>query len=155
MEKYEFAFQQLNEHLGKPHLISKPIAGENLFLYVAVSKSSASSVLVREENNVQHPVYYVSKRFLDAKLRYPDMEKLAYTLVISSRKLRPYFQAHTIEVLTSYPLRQVLQKPKASGHLLKWAVELRQFDIHFRPCTTIKGQALADFVTESLTRQRG
>ena len=54
----------------------------------------------------------------------------------------------TIEDLTSYPLRQVLQKLEASGHLLKWAVELGQFDIHFRPRTTIKGQALADFITE-------
>ena len=75
-----------------------------LFLYVAVSESAASSVLIQEESKVQHPVYYVSKRLLDAELRYPNMEKLAYALVISSRKLRLYFQAHTIEVLTSYPL---------------------------------------------------
>ena len=103
-EKCELAFQQLKEHLGKPPLLSKPISGERLFLHLTVSESGASSVLVREESKVQHPVYYVSKRLLDAELRYPDMEKLAYALVISSRKLQPYFQAHTIEVLTNYPL---------------------------------------------------
>ena len=54
---------------------------------------------------MQHPVYYVSKRLMDVELRYPDMEKLAYDLVISLRKLRPYSQADTIEILTSYPLR--------------------------------------------------
>ena len=83
------------------------------------------------------------------------MEKLANALVISTRKLRPYFQAHTVEVLTSYPLRQVLQKPEASRHLLKWAVELGQFDIHFRPRTTIKGQALVEFVAEFTYQAEG
>ena len=83
------------------------------------------------------------------------MEKLIYALVISSRKLRPYFQAHTIEVLTSYPIRQVFQKPEASGRLLKWAVELRQFNIYFRPRTAIKGQALADFVMEFTYKAEG
>ena len=74
--------------------------------------------------------------------------KLAYTLVIASQKLRPYFQAYTIEVLTNFPLRQVLQKPKASGRILKWAIKTSQFDIRYKPRTTIKGQTLADFVVE-------
>ncbi|XP_060972318.1 uncharacterized protein LOC133038245 [Cannabis sativa] len=76
------------------------------------------------------------------------MEKLAFALVISSRKLRPYFQAHSITVLTNYPLRQVLAKPETSGRLLKWSVELSQFDIRYKPRTAIKGQALADFILE-------
>ena len=100
-EKCELAFQQLEKHLGKPPLLTKLVSGDRLFLYLAVLKNAANSVLVQEENKVQHPVYYVSKRLLDAELRYPDMEKLAYALVISSRKLWPYFQAHTLEVLTS------------------------------------------------------
>ena len=83
----EVAFQQLKEHPGKPRLLSKPIAGEKLFLYLVVSESAASSVFVWEDNKVQHPVYYVSKRLLDVELRYPNMEKLSYALVISSRKL--------------------------------------------------------------------
>ena len=77
----------MKEHLGKPPLLSKLIAGEKLFLYLVVSENAVSSVLVREDNKVQHPVYYVSKRLLDAKLRYPDMEKLTFALVISTRKL--------------------------------------------------------------------
>ena len=94
----------MKEHLGKPPLLSKPIAGEKLFLYLVVSGSAASSILVQEDNKVQHLVYYVNKRLLNAELRYPDMEKLVYALIINSRKLRLYFQAHTVEVLTSYPL---------------------------------------------------
>ncbi|XP_022877058.1 uncharacterized protein LOC111395308 [Olea europaea var. sylvestris] len=67
---------------------------------------------------------------------------------MASRKLRPYFQAHTIHMLTNFPLRQVLQKPDASGRLLKWAVELSKFDLMFKARAAIKGQALADFVAE-------
>ncbi|XP_022842145.1 uncharacterized protein LOC111365871 [Olea europaea var. sylvestris] len=76
------------------------------------------------------------------------MEKLALALITASRKLRPYFQAHTIHVLTNFPLRQVLQKPNALGRLLKWAVELSKFNLVFKARAAIKGQALADFVAE-------
>ena len=79
------------------------------------------------------------------------MEKLALALVIASRKLRSYFHSHVIRVLTNYPLRQVLQKLDASGHLLKWAIELSQFNIEFTPGTAIKGQALVNFITEFTT----
>ncbi|XP_074352820.1 uncharacterized protein LOC141691971 [Apium graveolens] len=76
------------------------------------------------------------------------MEKLAYALILASRKLRPYFQAHRVEVRTSFPLRQVMHKPEASGRMMKWAVELGQFDVEYKPRTAIKGQALADFFLE-------
>ena len=93
-------------------------------------------------------VYYIDKRLVDAETRYPEMEKLALALVIPSRKLRLYFYSHPIWVLTNYPLRQVLQKPDASGHLLKWVIELSQFEIKFHPRPAIKGQALADSIAE-------
>ena len=76
------------------------------------------------------------------------MEKLILALVTAARKLRPYFQAHTIEVPTEYPMKQVLHKPKTSGRLMKWAIELSEFDIRYKPKTVIKGQVLADFVIE-------
>ncbi|KAM6555169.1 hypothetical protein CsatB_015931 [Cannabis sativa] len=116
---------------------------------------AVSAVLVREEDRVQHPVYYVSKRLIGAECRYPLIEKLAYCLILASRKLRPYFQAHPIMVLTDQPLRQVLQKPDTSGRLLKWAIELGQYDITYQPRLAIKGQALADFVAECTGTQEG
>ncbi|XP_077240348.1 uncharacterized protein LOC143881245 [Tasmannia lanceolata] len=67
---------------------------------------------------------------------------------MAARKLRPYFQAHTIKVLTNQPLRQVLHKPDTSGRLVKWAVELSEFDIRYMPRPAIKAQVLADFVAE-------
>ena len=90
----------------------------------------------------------MSKRLLYVETRYLELEKLALALMVVSRKLRPYFHAHLIEVLTNYPLCQVLQKPEALGRLLKWAIELGHFEVNFWPWTTIKGQALADFIVE-------
>ena len=76
------------------------------------------------------------------------MEKLILALVTAAQKLRPYFQAHTIEVPTEYPMKQVLHKPEVSRRLMKWAIELSEFDIRYKPKTAVKGQVLADFVME-------
>ena len=67
------------------------------------------------------------------------MKKLILALVTVARKLRPYFQAHTIEVPTEYPMKQVLHKPETSGRLMKWAIELSEFDIRYKSKTAIKG----------------
>ncbi|XP_077226453.1 uncharacterized protein LOC143859723 [Tasmannia lanceolata] len=107
-----------------------------------------AAVLVREEYNQQKPVYYVSKVIHDAEIRYQRVEKLAYALIMAARKLRPYFQAHTIKVIIDQPLRQVLHRPDTSGRLVKWAVELSEFDIRYMSRPAIKAQVLADFVAE-------
>ncbi|XP_077215668.1 uncharacterized protein LOC143850295 [Tasmannia lanceolata] len=73
---------------------------------------------------------------------------------MAARKLRPYFQAHTIKVLTDQPLRQVLHRPDISGRLVKWAVELSEFDIQYVPRPAIKAQVLADFVAECTIPQQ-
>ena len=91
----------------------KPIDKEKLYLYLAISKEAVTTTLVREKEKVQWFAYYVSKKLLDVENRYPELEKLALALVIVSRKLRFYFHAHSIEVLTNYPLCQ--SAPKARG----------------------------------------
>ncbi|TVU66563.1 RNase H-like domain-containing protein, partial [Cobetia crustatorum] len=144
----EQAFQQLKQYLGSPPLLSKPEEGEPLFLYLAVSASAVSSALIREVGGRQLPVYYVSKALVSAETRYSLLEQLALSLVTSARRLRPYFQAHPVIVVTDSPLRQVLQKPEVSGRITKWAIELGEFDIQFRPRTAIKGQAVADFIAK-------
>ncbi|XP_074370185.1 uncharacterized protein LOC141711548 [Apium graveolens] len=144
----EEAFLKIKEQLGNPPMLAKPEEGETLILYLAVSEYSVSTVLVKEEASHQSPVYYVSKRLLDAETRYTSMEKLVYALILATRKLRPYYQAHRIEVRTAYPLRHILHKPESSGRMLKWAIELGQFDLEYCPRTAIKGQALADLILE-------
>ncbi|KAK3000909.1 hypothetical protein RJ639_021378 [Escallonia herrerae] len=89
-----------------------------------------------------------TKLELDVETRYPKIDKVALALIISARRLRPYFQSHTIIVLTDQPLRKVLLSTEASGRLVNWSVELGEFDIEYKPRTTIKAQALADFIVE-------
>ena len=150
--KCEEAFSALKTYLSSrpppPPILVSPTEGELLTLYLAVSDFSTSDVLVRDKERFQHPVYYCSRAPRGAEERYPRMEKLILALVTAARKLRPYFQAHTIEVPTEYPMKQVLHKPETSDRLMKWAIELSEFDIRYRPKTAIKGQVLADFVME-------
>jgi hypothetical protein len=119
-----------------------------LYLYLVVSPTAVSATLIREEEGVQKPVYFICRALRGAKEGFMQMEKLAFALVIASRKLRPYFQAHTIKVLTEYPLKKVLRKLDLSGRLANWAMELTKFDIEYVPRNAIKGQALADFLAK-------
>ncbi|GAV88755.1 hypothetical protein CFOL_v3_32176 [Cephalotus follicularis] len=91
----------------------------------------------------------MSKALNDAEGRYPEVDKYAYALIISARKLRPYFQAHTIKVPTDKPLKQVLAKPDTSGRLIKWSVELGEYHVKFEARPAIKSQVLTDFVGDN------
>lgn len=102
-----------------------------------------------DRKNIQKPIYFVSKALQGPELNSPVLEKLALALVHTARRLRQYFQAHEICVLTDQPIQQVLLKPANSGRLAKWAIELGKHDINYKPHSTIKGQILADFFTES------
>ncbi|XP_057491365.1 uncharacterized protein LOC130777097 [Actinidia eriantha] len=86
---------------------------------------------------------------MGAETKHLKIEKLAYALIIAARKLRQYFQAHPIAVLTDQPLKQILQQPDTLGRLLKWSIELSEFHIVYKLRMDIKAQALADFVVES------
>ena len=76
------------------------------------------------------------------------MEKLAFTLVTAARKLKPYFQAHTIIVLTDQPLKKAMSSLDATKRMALWVIKLSEFDIRYHLRTTIKGQVVADFIVE-------
>lgn len=118
-EKCAEAFEKLKFYLSSSPIHLMPKDKEVLYLYMVVSDHAMSLVLIREEENIQRPVYYVSKTLLDAETRYPIIEKLALTLITSARKLQPYFQCHTISVVTTFPLKLVLSKPELFGRLAK------------------------------------
>ncbi|XP_024010360.1 uncharacterized protein LOC112085381 [Eutrema salsugineum] len=90
-----------------------------LFLYIAISASAVSNVLVREDRGEQRPIFYVSKSLSDAEARYPTLEKLALAVVTSARKIRPYFQSHSITVLTDQPLRTIFHSPSQSEFVVE------------------------------------
>ena len=123
------AFEDLKKYLSSPPLLSPFVLGEELYLYIAVSQVVVSTVLVRNDGHSQRPVYFVSRAFRGAEERYPRMEKLALALVTAMRKLKPYFQAHIIVVLTDQPLKKAMSSPEAAGRMALWAIELSEFDV--------------------------
>ena len=76
------------------------------------------------------------------------MEKLAFALVTTTRKLKPYFQVHTVVILTDKPLQRVISSLEATGQIALQVVELSEFDIQYRPPMATKGQKVVDFIAE-------
>ena len=103
-----------------------------------MSASVVSAGLIKEEGKKQLPVYYVSQAFQGAESRYPRIEKIAFALIVASRKLRQYFQANPILVMADQPIKKSMNKPEAAGRMVQWAIELSQFDIEYHPRTAIK-----------------
>ena len=103
-----------------------------LYLYLGVSDKAISALLIKK-GQVDRPVYYVSKVLQGPEMHYPFTVKVALALLNASKKLRPYFQAHSIIVLMDQQLRNILQKPKCSGRLTKWSIELSKYDVQFQP----------------------
>lgn len=88
-----------------------------------------SPTLVKTKIKEQRPIFYPSRVLQDARTRYSHMEKFVYAIVISSKKLKPYFKSHTIEVVMMYPLQYILHKVDLARHMALWAIELGSFDM--------------------------
>jgi ribonuclease HI len=104
-----------------------------------------------EEGNalpVQRPVYYVSEVLSKTKARYPQIQKPLYAVALPRRKLRHYFEAHPVTVVSSFPLGEILRNPNAAGRIAKWSMELMGETLAYAPCKAIKSQILADFIAE-------
>lgn len=153
-EKFEWtpecedAFQQVKKFLSNPPVLQRPNPYSILFLYLAISANAMSTVLVEDSEEGERPIYFVSRVFKGAEQRYQKLERLALAVVVTARKLRPYFQSHRIVVKTDYPIRQVLGKPDLAGRMVARSIELSEYDIQFVPRGSIKSQVLADFVVE-------
>ena len=98
-EECATAFQQLKDYLARPPIMTSPEPDEVLFAYIAVAPYVVSLVLIRVDCGVQRPVYYVSKSLHEAEVRYQTLEKAILAVVLGTRKLPHYFQAHTVVVL--------------------------------------------------------
>ena len=140
-EECATAFQQLKAYLARLPIISSPEPNEVLFAYIAVAPYAVSLVLIQVHNGVQRPVYYVSKSLHEAEVRYLPLEKAILAVVLDTRKLPHYFQAHTVVILTQLPLKTILRNADYTGRIAKWGTILGAFDIKYMPRTSIKDKS--------------
>ena len=113
------AFQQLKDYLARLLVMSSPEPDEVLFAYIAIASYAVSLVLIRVDNGVQWPVYYVSKSLHEAEIRYLPLEKAILAVVLGTHKLPHYFQVHTVVVLTQLPLKTILRSANYTGMIAK------------------------------------
>jgi hypothetical protein len=103
------AFAELKAYIEEMAILSPPLPFEPLFLYVAASKVAVSAALVREvdgdKGKYQSLIYFISEALSGSKVLYLELEKIAYAVVMATRKLRHYFEAHRVTVLTNQPLK--------------------------------------------------
>ena len=118
-DECEAAFQDLKRYLSNPPLLSPSKEGENLYLYLAISTTAVSAVLIREEAKKQLPVYYISQAFQGAESNYPRIKKIVFALIVASCKLRQYFQANPILVMTDQPIKKSMNRPEAAGRIVQ------------------------------------
>nr|GEZ37810.1 reverse transcriptase domain-containing protein [Tanacetum cinerariifolium] len=142
------AFQQLKQHLSNLPLLAAPKPQEELIMYLSVTHRAISAVLMTERGTAQTPVYFISRTLQGPELNYSPMEKLVLSLVFATKRLRRYFQAHPITVITDQPIKQIMSRPDVAGRLQKWSIMLGEHNITYRPRTSIKGQILADFINK-------
>ena len=128
--------------------MSSPEVDEVLFAYIVVTSHAVSLVLIRVDNGVQRPVYYVRKSLHEAEVRYLPLERAILAVVHVTRKLPHYFQSHTIVILTQLSLKSLLRSADYTGRIAKWGTILGAFDIKYMPRTFVKGQVLANLVAE-------
>nr|XP_023873111.1 uncharacterized protein LOC111985683 [Quercus suber] len=119
-EEYALTFQQLNDYLAQPPIMSSLKLNEVLFAYIAVAPYAVSLMLVRVNRGVQRPVYYVSKSLHEVEIRYLPLEKAILAVMLGTRKLPHYFQAHTVVVLIQLLLKTILRNADYIRRIAKW-----------------------------------
>ncbi|GJV58282.1 reverse transcriptase domain-containing protein [Tanacetum coccineum] len=147
-QEAEAAFKQMKKLIAELPMLTAPKEKEELIIYLAAAKEAISAVLMTEREGKQIPVYFVSRALRGPEINYNPMEKLVLALLSASRRLKRYFQAHAIVVITDQPIKQLLLNSIICGRMLKWKFELEEYDIQYRPRASIKGQILADFIME-------
>nr|XP_027067484.1 uncharacterized protein LOC113693104 [Coffea arabica] len=144
------AFTSIKAYLMNPPVLAAPIPGKSLILYISAQERSVGALLAQENNEgKENALYYLSRMMTSNELNYASIEKLCLTLIFVIQKLKHYFHAHTIRLISkSNPIKYVMAKPVLSDRLARWYLQFQQFEIIYVPAKVVKGQILADFLAD-------
>ncbi|XP_031127545.1 uncharacterized protein LOC116029638 [Ipomoea triloba] len=144
------AFESIKSYLMKPPVLTAPIHGRPLILYISAQESSVGALLAQEnDNEKENALYYLNRMMTPNELNYSPIEKLCLALVFAIKKLKHYFEAHIIQLVSkANPVKFVMAKVVLSDRLARWYLLFQQFEIIYVPQKSAKGQALADFLAD-------
>ncbi|XP_070054025.1 uncharacterized protein [Nicotiana tomentosiformis] len=146
------AFESIKSYLMKPLVLAAPIPEKPLILYISAQERSVGAFLAQGNNeDKENALYYLSRMMTPNALKYSLIEKLCLALVFSIQKLKHYFQAHIVRLVSRVnPIKFVMSKPVLSDRLARWYLQFQQFEIVYVPQKAIKGQTLEDFLADHL-----
>ncbi|KAL0373433.1 UNVERIFIED_CONTAM: Transposon Tf2-12 polyprotein [Sesamum radiatum] len=148
--KLAYVQRSIKSYLMKPPVLIAPVPGRPLILYIAAQECSGGALLAQENDEIKESaLYYLSRRMTPNELKYSPIEKICLALIFSIQKLKHYFQAHIVRLISkANPLKYVMSKPVLSDRLTRWYLQLQQFKIVYVPQKAVKGQVLADFLAD-------
>jgi ribonuclease HI len=137
--------------------LTSPQPDQPLILYVSAMHKAVSGALVQEREiykkgrklSQQVPIYFIFEALAGSKKYYSKMKKICYDVVMSTRKLQHYFEAHRVRVLMNQPLNDIFENRDSSDRIGKWVMELSEHVVDFKKRSAIKSQVFTDWTDPS------
>ncbi|XP_015163276.1 uncharacterized protein [Solanum tuberosum] len=144
------AFESIKRYLMNSPVLGAPTLGKPLILYITSQERSLGALLTQEnEAKKEQALYYLSRTLIGAELNYTSIEKLCLALLYAIRKLRHYFEAYTIKLISrADPVKFVMTRPVLSRRLARWFILFNQYEIIYTPQKAVKGKTLANFLVD-------
>jgi hypothetical protein len=141
--------EDIKKYLVTPPVLVPPQRDKPFKLYLSADENAIGSALIQEFEGKERVIYYVSRRLLDAETRYSSVERLCLCLYFSCSKLRHYLLSVECTVVRRDDfVKYMFSLPILNGRIRKWILALSEFDLRYESAKAVKGQVMADFVTQ-------
>ena len=131
-EDFQKAFDSIKEYLSEPPILSQPVEGRPLIMYLTVLDDSMGCVLGQQDESgkKEYAIYYLSKKFTDCESRYSMLENTCCALAWAAKRLRQYMLNRTTWLISKMdPIKYIFEKPALTGRIAHWQMLLSEYDI--------------------------